>query len=149
MDESVLTLSFRAFNSVSSWDRPPSHPSASCKVKRSVHYSIYFKSTRSIRLLTSSSLTASPTFSRGKSLPNVTWEVLARTSATALLGASSTLPTVFTVFWEFKGRTCYLFTLRANKKMPFPTRCYKLTCRGLRRLFIIASLRKLFAFSSF
>ena len=75
------------------------------------------KSTRGIRLLTYSSLKACSTFSRGKSLPDVTWEVLATT--TAFLGTSSIVPTVFPVFWESTGRTCYLITLRANKRIPF------------------------------
>src|SRR6185312_1497853 len=77
------------------------------------------KSTRSIRLLTSSSLTASSTFSLGKLLPDVTWEVLATTSVTAFLGTSSIFPTVFPAIWESTGRTCYLITLRANKRIPF------------------------------
>ena len=75
------------------------------------------KSTRNIRLLTPSSLKACSTFSHDKSLPDVTWEVLATT--TASLGTSSLLPTVFPVFWESKEKTCYLITLRANKRIPF------------------------------
>ena len=107
-DESVLTLSLRAFSSISSGDWTLIRPSASCKTKRSEYYSIYSKSTRSIRLLTSSSLTISSTFSLGKLLPDVTWEALATTSVTALLGTSSIFPTVFHVTWESKGRTCHL-----------------------------------------
>ena len=59
---------------------------------------------------------ASSTFSRGKTLPNETWEVLGRTSDTALLGTSSIFPTVFPVFWECRGKICYLIKLRAVKR---------------------------------
>ena len=34
LKESVLTLSLRAFSSISSWDWPPFRPSASCKNKK-------------------------------------------------------------------------------------------------------------------
>src|SRR6185503_18483091 len=42
-DESVLTLSLRAFSSVLSGVWTPFHPSASCKTKRSAYYSIFYK----------------------------------------------------------------------------------------------------------
>jgi len=61
-------------------------------------------------------LEASSNFSRDKPLPDVTREVLASISETTLLGTSAIFPTVFPVFWESRGKICYLIKIRAVKR---------------------------------
>jgi len=52
-------------------------------------------------------LKASFSFSCGTTVPDETWEALARTSEIAFFGTSSILPTVFPGFWESRGKTWF------------------------------------------
>ena len=79
------------------------------KIKQKDLYTLLdlYISTRHIRLLTPSSLNASFSFTCSKTLPDETWEALARTSRMAFSGTSATFSTISPIFWEFRGEMGY------------------------------------------